>query len=182
MRVTVVDKNLVFLNPRKSTAIRFIYPDFCKRTNSMPLCRTLMSASVKADFHTQPCSVSLGGLQNCLYLLFREENLSFFLINKAEQEHGERSMCTWVNMVQCYQLPKIAQKRACQNDRRCWKELKKTWVLEKISGACCNLLTFNEISKWPADLCFFSARRLGCYCPKIAVASVKWWHSHRLIS
>lgn len=34
-------------------------------------------------------SVTLGGLQNCLYLLFREENYDFFLINKAEQEHSE---------------------------------------------------------------------------------------------
>lgn len=85
-----MDKNIVILNPRKSRAYGFIYLDCCKRSNSMPLSRTPMSASVKSE----PCSFSLGGLQNCLYLLFREGNWSFYLINKAEQEHGERSMCT----------------------------------------------------------------------------------------
>lgn len=177
-----VEKHLVLLDTRKSTAPFMNVLTIGKAHIQLPPPRMPVSANFKADIHRQPDSVSLGGSQNSLYLLFREENRDFFLINKAEQEHSERSMCAWANMVQCYQLSKIAQKGACQNDRHCWKELRKASVLEKISGACCNLLTFNEISRWPADLCFFSARRLDCCCSKITVAWAKWQHSHWLIS
>lgn len=88
-----VEKHLVLLDTRKSTAPFMNVLTIGKAHIQLPPPRTPVSANFKADIHRQPDSVSLGGSQNSLYLLFREENRDFFLINKAEQEHSERSMC-----------------------------------------------------------------------------------------
>jgi len=89
-----VEKCLVLQDTKKSTAPFINVLSTGKARIQLPSPRTPVSANFKADIHREPSSVSPGGLQDCLYLLFKEENWDFFLINKAEQEHSERSMCT----------------------------------------------------------------------------------------
>lgn len=157
-------------------------PDYLKSPYLIPAPRTPASANFKADIHTQTGFDDLEGSQNCLYLLFREEKGIYWLKRRQNKNLVRDQYVLERIWFSATMLLRVAQKGSCQNDRHCWKESWKESVLEKISRACCNLLTFNEISRWPADLCFFSARRLDCCCSKITVTSAKWQHSHRLIS